>query len=366
MQQPVLIQNIDPNSAHYGELVDPDNSGQTWTFTDPLRGTDQAAGGRLGLRVAQFNQVGQEVRRIRIFYRTQDGFTAQVLKPYASYMNAERGDGVPSYKRFRYIVDNGTNELLFTVSDVSKSVSVDYTYETARPCARWWVRCTPSRSCRHCGAPGRGLHPTQWDSLLSNVPLDSNGNARPVCSIDSVRGMSLEVRVVWPRKGTPNRIYKILQDGWGNTVAPSFWGADGPGTCRWKASPRLWPSPSRCRGVQGRAMLSGLDAERRWLEDDMGNAARSCLKRTRGGEGATGPSPSILAPRPAAASSTAQLPGGRRSGRPAGFSLPELLVVVAILSISVCSPHSSVDEVVLLHAHGQRAHVTADPLSRRV
>lgn len=219
MQDPIIIQNIDPNSPGYGEVIDvggTDGSGKpTWTFDDPVRGTDTSLAGRIGLRVARFNQPGNEIRRIRIFYRTRDGFAAQVLKPYAVYLNAERdaSGGVPEPRFDRFVLIPAGSDwwLYFALCDVGKAVSVDYTYE-AGDALRKVVGEMHTITETYDNARRKA-----YGMVRLNVP----GGGR-IRSIDSVRGMSLEVRVIWPQRGEPNQTYDILSMGWSGAT-PEFW-----------------------------------------------------------------------------------------------------------------------------------------------
>ncbi|MDH7570549.1 MAG: hypothetical protein QHJ73_13290 [Armatimonadota bacterium] len=226
MDQPIIIQNIDPNSPDYGLLVDPSNSAGTWTMTDTLRGTDESKNGRIGLLVSQFNQPGKAIRRIRIFYRTRDGFAAQVFKPFASYTQAQTWavppETDPSYNR--YVVDrrgNGEAWLIFALADVGNAVSVDYTYEE-------------NGVLRKVVGEMHTIQEENWGGkrvgkVILNTPTDAGDTPFRLRSVDAVRGMSLTVRVSWAVRGTQKRIYFILREGWANQVVPSFWEEDGRG-----------------------------------------------------------------------------------------------------------------------------------------
>ncbi|HEX3000198.1 MAG TPA: hypothetical protein VHR86_08175, partial [Armatimonadota bacterium] len=214
MQQPVIIQNIDPNSPGYGDIIDSDNSNGTWTFDDPVRQSDESRTGRIGLLVAPFNQAGQTIRRIRVYYRTLDGYFVQVQKPFATYKEAEWWV-VPQRPSYNSFVHNNT-KLYFALCDVGKAVSVDYTYLDPNGAQRKVVgeMHTIEESNERTGAP-EGL-------ITLNVP-ENGGTPLQMRSIDSVRGMSLEVRVSWAIRGTPNRMYDILSAGWGGSLIPNFW-----------------------------------------------------------------------------------------------------------------------------------------------
>ncbi len=217
MQQPVFLQNIDPNSPDYGKVIDADGTyggKRTWTFDDPVRGTDHSQAGRIGLRVARFNQPGAEIRRVRIYYRTLDGFAAQVLKPYATYSNAEYwAANEPRFDRYLLRAVGSEWWLYFTLADVGHSVSVDYTYEDGQ-------------ALRKVVGEMHTITETR-DGTLGYVRLNVPGGGQ-IRSIDSVRGMSLEVRVVWPTRGEVNRVYDILTTGWSG-AAPFFWRDDESG-----------------------------------------------------------------------------------------------------------------------------------------
>jgi hypothetical protein len=218
MQEAIILQNIDPNSPDYGKVIDPDNDNDgaddhaTWTFDDPQRATDNSLAGRLGLRVAKFNQLG--VRRVRVFYRTRDGFAAMVVKPYARYTQVPSTARVPSYNRYR----SSGNRLYFALADVGKTVAVDYSYQdgTDGPVRRITGEMHTIRITRQTLDSDVG--PSDYGFLDLNVP----GGGSSIRSIDSVRGQSVEVRVVWPKRGMPNRMHTILQSAWSGEL-PDFW-----------------------------------------------------------------------------------------------------------------------------------------------
>lgn len=226
MQQAIIIQNIDPNSPDYGKLIDAQNASQTWTFEDLERGTDESLRGRLGLLVSQFNQASGPVRRIRIYYRTVDGFAAQVIKPFTAYTPtqwwATPPERDPSFNR--YVLDrqaSGEAWLIFALADVGNAVSVDYTY-------------MDGTALRKVVGEMHTIQERRWNNnsvgyISLNVPLDNGGNRYQLRSVDSVRGMSLQVRVAWAIKGTPNRMYKILSDGWGGVDNPTYWADESKG-----------------------------------------------------------------------------------------------------------------------------------------
>lgn len=198
MQQPVLIQDIDSNSPTYGMLIDGNNANSTWSFDDPIR-RDQSRAGRIGLLVSAFTNT----RRIRVFYRTMDGYAAQVIKPCASYTQETNPAAGPSFDRY---VLSGTR-LQFAPMDIGKSVSVDYTYHDGTALRRV-----------------TGEMHTIDDSGYVNLNNVPGGNA--IASIDAVTGASLVVRVYWAQRGTPNRMFDLLNSGW-NPATPtspvSFW-----------------------------------------------------------------------------------------------------------------------------------------------
>lgn len=224
MQQPIILQNIDPNSPAYGTLIDPENDNDgaddyaTWTFDDPQRGTDNSLGGRLGLRVAKFNSLS--VRRVRVFYRTRDGFAAMVVKPYASYTQVPATTRVPSYNRYRSM----GSRLYFSLSDVGKSVAVDYSYQDG---ANGPVRRI-SGEMHTIGVTRQALDPSVGAHDYGFIDLNVPGGITAIRTIDSVRGQSLEVRVMWPKRGMPNRMHTILQAAWGGGT-PSFWAEEQTG-----------------------------------------------------------------------------------------------------------------------------------------
>ena len=217
MQQPVFLQNIDPNSPDYGKVIDADGTyggKRTWTFDDPVRGTDHSQAGRIGLRVARFNQPGAEIRRVRIYYRTLDGFAAQVLKPYATYSNAEYwAANEPRFDRYLLRAVGSEWWLYFTLADV------------ATPC-----RCGLHLRGRAGAAQGGGRdahhHRDARRHAWLRAPERARRRADPAASI---RCAACRWRcVVWPTRGEVNRVYDILTTGWSG-AAPFFWRDDESG-----------------------------------------------------------------------------------------------------------------------------------------
>jgi hypothetical protein len=137
-----------------------------------------------------------------------------VVKPYASYIQVPTTTRVPSYNRYRSM----GSRLYFTVSDVGKSVSVDYSYQdgTDGPVRRISGEMHTIGVTRVALDPNVGAH--DYGFLDLNVP----GGIDAIRSIDAVRGQSLEVRVMWPKRGMPHRMHTILQNAWNNRTV-EFW-----------------------------------------------------------------------------------------------------------------------------------------------
>ena len=234
----VLIQDITPNSSTYGNLIGADQTHSSWTFDDYYDSAaaprKREAQGQIGLVVGNW-VAGQRVlsdgsaspfagvQRVRIYYRTQDGYAVQLMKPSATYARSLTAADVNHYL-WDPAADNG--RLLFAPCDGGKDVSIDYTYQAA-------------------GGPAKvsgAMHtidttPTVIASVqYAAVRLQPPGGAQ-VLSVDAVRGASVVVRVVWPAKGRMNPSSEMLQAGWGMDLDTSdplirFWGDDGVG--RWK------------------------------------------------------------------------------------------------------------------------------------
>ena len=151
---------------------------------------------------------------MRVFYRTRDGFAAMVVKPYARYTQVPSTARVPSYNRYR----SSGNRLYFALADVGKTVAVDYSYQdgTDGPVRRITGEMHTIRITRQTLDSDVG--PRDYGFLDLNVP----GGGSSIRSIDSVRGQSVEVRVVWPKRGMPNRMHTILQSAWSGEL-PDFW-----------------------------------------------------------------------------------------------------------------------------------------------
>ncbi|MBI3944596.1 MAG: hypothetical protein HY321_01630 [Armatimonadetes bacterium] len=236
MQDALIVQNIDPNSRTYGDVMTVPG---TWSFADTVRGTDESRAGRVGLLVAEFNRTNDPVRRVRIYYRTMDNFTAQVIKPFANYTGAQvwAGEYAPGFNKFVAWNEPAAAplrpyddwQLIFALADVGNSVSVDYTYEAEGALRKvvGEMHTVDERQNRWVHPKNAGAQPARVGYITLNVPV-INGARAPLRSIDSVRGMSLQVRVSWAVRGVPFRTYDILSAGWAGQ-RPEFWDEDGRG-----------------------------------------------------------------------------------------------------------------------------------------